>query len=938
MDNIIKGTLYEKQILNYIINKLDKKAYLWSDCPENILIKNNILGSHNDIRIRRKDIKENELIDTGIDIIQIDDENNNCSIVQCKNGYKTGITMQHLAGFMCWMFSLPYIKGYVYYTNRLSPNLKRLPKNDRINYIKLPFIEEIKEKEQNTIEPFEYQLDAKNKIIEYFKSNNRGILSAPCGTGKTYITYISSFEYDQIIILSPLIQFSKQNLDKYIEYGYKNNYLLVNCEAERNTEEIEKFIKSNNKFLISSTFDSLDVLINYLSIMKNPLIIIDEFHNISKNSLINPDNNLYKLLYSDQKILFVSATPRIYELEYDEDYYDLDEIFGEVIYNMNFTDAIENKYICDYKIWLPSISEDNTKLNEELSIYKINESIKAKCNFLISCILNNGSKKCIIYCVNSEELNDMINAFKELNKFYYIDYDIYQITYKNSDKSRTDILNNFTNNKKIQLLFSINILNECIDIPACDSIYISYATENKISTIQRISRCLRIDKNNKYKIGNIYIWTNEYSNILKTLSSIKEYDINFKDKIKINETNYYNNDVNELKIKEDIKNIEKYIVGIKEFRLISWEERLNDVKKYIDENKKIPFQKDKDKNIKSLGCWLLSQKLNYKDKKFIMKYKEITQKFEEFIIQYKKYLLNNEEIWYNNLENLKNYINENKKRPSECDKNINIKFLGNWLSTQKINYKNNKDIMKNKEFKNNWKIFIEEYKDYLLNNEELWYNNLENLKNYIIENKNLPSTCNNNINIKYLGNWLLNQRKKYKNNDYIMKNEEIKKKFEVFIEEYKEYLLSNEDIWCNNLEKIIKYINENKKKPSTRDKDINVKFLGNWLCTNRKNYKNNKDIMKNKEIKTKFEVFIEEYKEYLLSNEEIWYNNLENLKKYINENKKIPTSIEKDVKIKSLYIWFNNQMNNYKKNDKIMKIEEIKQIWEKFIEEYLFIN
>ena len=31
------------------------------------------------------------------------------------------------------------------------------------------------------------------------------------------------------------------------------------------------------------------------------------------------------------------------------------------------------------------------------------------------------------------------------------------------------------------------------------------------------------------------------------------------------------------------------------------------------------------------------------------------------------------------------------------------------------------------------------------------------------------NTCNNNINIKYLGNWLLNQRKKYKNNDYIMK-------------------------------------------------------------------------------------------------------------------------------------------------------------------------
>jgi superfamily II DNA or RNA helicase len=768
MDNIIKGTLYEKQILNYIINNLDKNAYLWSDCPENILIKNNILGSHNDIRIRRKDIKENNLIDTGIDIIQIDDENNNCSIIQCKNGYKTGITMQHLAGFMCWMFSLPYIKGYVYYTNGLSSNLKKLPKNDRIEYIKIPFKEEIKEKEQNTIQAFEYQLDAKNKIIEYLKNNNRGILSSPCGTGKTYITYISSFKYDQIIILSPLIQFSKQNLDKYIEYGYANNYLLVNCQAERNTEEIEKFIKSNEKFLISSTFDSLDILINYLSIMKNPLIIIDEFHNISKNSLINPDNNLYKLLYSNQKILFVSATPRIYELEYDEDYYDLDEIFGEIIYNMNFTDAIKNKYICDYKIWLPSISEDNIKLNEELSIYKINETIKAKCNFLISCILNNGSKKCIIYCVNSEELNDMINAFKELNKFYYIDYDIYQITYKNSDKSRIDILNDFTNNKKIQLLFSINILNECIDIPACDSIYISYATKNKISTIQRISRCLRIDKNNKHKIGNIYIWCDEYSNILKTLSSIKEYDINFKDKIKINETNYYNNDVNELKIKEDVKNIEKYIVGIKEFRLISWEDKLQILKEFINKNKKIPSEKDKDKNIKSLGKWIGTQKTNYKNNEYNMKIEEIKNKWEEFIEEYKEYLLSDEKIWYDKLEQVKNYINKNKKAPSKKDKDI--KILGFWIRNQKLNYKNNIKNMKIEQIKNKWEEFIKEYKEYLLSNEEIWYLKLEQVKNYINQNKKLPSQRDKDKNIKILGCWIATQKTNYKNNEYNMKN------------------------------------------------------------------------------------------------------------------------------------------------------------------------
>ena len=137
MDNIIKGYNYEIQIKFYIINNLNKLAYLWNEVPENILINNGIIGSHNEHRLNRK----NKLIDTGVDIIQLED-NNICSLVQCKNGYKNGITMENLAGFMCWMSSLDKLTGYVYYTNKLSVNVKCLPKNDRINYIKLPYQEE----------------------------------------------------------------------------------------------------------------------------------------------------------------------------------------------------------------------------------------------------------------------------------------------------------------------------------------------------------------------------------------------------------------------------------------------------------------------------------------------------------------------------------------------------------------------------------------------------------------------------------------------------------------------------------------------------------------------------------------------------------------------------------------------------------------------------
>ena len=483
--NKLKGDAYELQIKNYIINELNNKAYLWTETPENILIEFGIIGSHNQHRLNR--IDNNSLIDTGIDIIQID-EQNKCILVQCKNGYSNGITINNLAGFMCWMCSLSDLNGYVYYTNRLSKNIRELPYNNRIKYIKQPYIENNEVNNITEFKPYDYQLEA----FEQFKNNfnNRGILSLPCGTGKTYITYLCSTLYKKIIILSPLKEFAKQNLNRFIEYGYNKNTLLVDSDGERDIDNINKFI-NNESFLISSTFCSVDVISKLQ--LDNVLIIIDEFHNLSKNNVTDENNDFYKLLNSDYNILFVSATPRVYELEdIDEDYND--SIFGNTIYNMSFTDAIKNKYITDYKIWLPSIHEDNEKLEEELSIYDINSVIKAKCNYLFSCLLNNGSRKCIIYCIDTTEITEMINGMNELNKFYYINYNINQITSKNNDKQRNKILNDFSNDNNIQLLFSVRILDECIDIPSCDSIYITYPSQSKIRTIQRLCRCIRLDK------------------------------------------------------------------------------------------------------------------------------------------------------------------------------------------------------------------------------------------------------------------------------------------------------------------------------------------------------------------------------------------------------------------------------------------------------------
>ena len=56
-------------------------------------------------------------------------------------------------------------------------------------------------------------------------------------------------------------------------------------------------------------------------------------------------------------------------------------------------------------------------------------------------------------------------------------------------------------------------MNEGIDIPECDSVYITKPNDNIINLVQRMSRCNRILPN-KF-IANIFIWS--------TKSYIKKY-------------------------------------------------------------------------------------------------------------------------------------------------------------------------------------------------------------------------------------------------------------------------------------------------------------------------------------------------------------------------------------------------------------------------------
>jgi hypothetical protein len=71
-----------------------------------------------------------------------------------------------------------------------------------------------------------------------------------------------------------------------------------------------------------------------------------------------------------------------------------------------------------------------------------------------------------------------------------------------------------------------------------------------------------------------------------------------------------------------------------------------------------------------------------------------------------------------------------------------------------------------------------------MSNDEIWNNTLEKLRLYIETNNKLPSQQDKNKDIKQLGSWISNQKTNYSKKEYIMKEENIRNKWEDFMNTY----------------------------------------------------------------------------------------------------------------------------------------------------------
>lgn len=267
--------------------------------------------------------------------------------------------------------------------------------------------------------------------------------------------------------------------------------------------------------------------------------------------------------------------------------------------------------------------------------------------------------------------------------------------------------------------------------------------------------------------------------------------------------------------------------------------------------------------------------------------------------------------------------------------------VGDYISIEKMNedYRNDEDDSDEEEEEKDGLEFkydmIYDSLGVLKNDVDVWKAKLKFVKEYINSEHKRPSKRDKNKKIKQLGMWTSNQRNNYITKTKIMKNKEIYDEWSIFIndDKYKQYFISKEQLWKNSLKQVREYININNKRPSEVDKNDKIKKLGHWFSTQKSNYITKGKIMKNQDIYNEWTQFMNDnkYKKYFMSREERWNNNLQQIKKYINDNNIKPSQTDKNHEIQYLSHWIQTQKENYIIKNQIMKNKKIYDEWTQFI-------
>lgn len=358
-----------------------------------------------------------------------------------------------------------------------------------------------------------------------------------------------------------------------------------------------------------------------------------------------------------------------------------------------------------------------------------------------------------------------------------------------------------------------------------------------------------------------------------------------------------------------------------------WYDTIDELGLFFEKHKRRPLETSMNETEKKLSDWI-SRQSSYR-----MRYtptQEMGETWDAFRTKYILYFQSNEDLWYLRFQELKIFLQENKRKPYLKSKNDHEITISRWLYYQSKNRPLCMHIMSKNEIRDIWDEFKDEYFEYFQSDKKPWSENLEELRAFLCENKRLPHISSENKKERQLRKWIITQKFNRSKCKYSMANRIICEKWDNFKNEHIQYFKSNQEIWLENFKETEEFVNVHKKRPFISSIDPNEQKLGSWLWIQIKKPQTTTGVMANTEIQSMWKKFKDTYPEYFRSTAQIWYDNISRVYKFIALHEKRPTTSSKDKEEQHLGNWLKKQLHHRERNQYLMECEQIRNVWDKF--------
>lgn len=442
-----------------------------------------------------------------------------------------------------------------------------------------------------------HQLEAISKAREYYKDHDRGKLIMACGTGKTFTSLRMAEDLldgkGLVLFMVPSIALLGQSLNAWMADAKKPIKAVCICsdnKVQKNTNEsddletsivdlalpastntitiarqLNTYRKHDGLTVVFSTYQSVDAISaaqkRVLSDTNGTygvfdLIICDEAHRTTGIIFDENDESAFTKIHNDDNVqgrkrLYMTATPRLYgssakvkASQKDCILCSMDDksIYGEEIHRVNFSYAVANGLLTDYKVFVLTVGEDEMPKNilaritdENQTEYNFDDTSKlvGVINGLSKILRGDQGKtaesdpgimrRAVAFCnatgkrgKSKDKPGSSVVVAKTMpivsrmldENLNEVDYKrVASISCKHIDGSmnsqeRNGIMQwlkeDSDNPRECRIVTNVRCLSEGVDVPALDAVLFLAARNSQVDVVQSVGRVMRNFKGKKY--------------------------------------------------------------------------------------------------------------------------------------------------------------------------------------------------------------------------------------------------------------------------------------------------------------------------------------------------------------------------------------------------------------------------------------------------------